>query len=203
MTPKIITLGMLTALAVTLPLAPLAATTPAADVRPGQYRVEPGHTQITFSLLHMGFTPYSGLFAGISGTLRLDPALPAASRLNVTVPVASITTTSPVLTTELRGQDWFDTARYPNATFVSSRVVPVGADHASVTGDLTLHGVTRPVVLQVQYVGAGINPLDKAYTVGFQATTTIQRSAFGMKTYLPMVGDEVTLSIAGAFEKQD
>ncbi|MBV1829652.1 YceI family protein [Komagataeibacter sp. AV436] len=194
---------LLAALATALPLAPLAAATPAADVRPGQYRVEPGHTQVTFSLLHMGFTPYAGLFAGASGTLRLDPALPAASRLNVTVPIDSITTTSSVLTTELRGPDWFDAARYPTATFVSSRVVPVGADHASVTGDLTLHGVTRPVVLQVQYVGAGINPIDKAYTVGFQATTTIQRSAFGMKTYLPMVGDEVSLSIAGAFEKQD
>jgi polyisoprenoid-binding protein YceI len=80
-------------------------------------------------------------------------------------------------------------------------VVPT-ADGATVTGNFTLHGITKPVVLHVRFIGAGVNPIDKAYTVGFEATGTIKRSDFGVKTYLPAVGDEVQLSIAGAFEQQ-
>ncbi len=69
-------------------------------------------------------------------------------------------------------------------------------------GNLTLHGVTKPVVLEVHFIGAGINPIDKAYTVGFEATATIKRSDFGVTTYVPAIGDEVQLNIAGAFEQQ-
>ena len=183
--------------------ATVRATPAAQDVQPGLYRVEPAHTQITFSLLHMGFTHYTGLFSGVSGTLRLDPVHPAASTLNVSVPVASVLTTSDRLTGELKGSAWFDTARYPTATFTTTRIVPAGTENAAIIGDLTLHGVTRPVVLHAHFVGAGVNPLDKARTVGFEATAAINRSDFGMKTYLPMVGDETTLTIAAAFEKQD
>ncbi|WP_395370995.1 YceI family protein [Komagataeibacter diospyri] len=184
-------------------VAPVMAATPAHDVQAGRYRIEPGHTQITFSLLHLGFTPYSGMFSGISGTLRLDPAHLSASRLDVSVPVSSLYTPSDRLTGELQGADWFDAGRYPNATFTSTSVVPAGAENATITGNLTLHGVTRPVMLHAHYVGAGVNPMDKAYTVGFAATATIRRSDFGIRTYVPMVGDDVTLTIAGAFEKQD
>lgn len=119
------------------------------------------------------------------------------------MPVGSIHTPSDRLTGELKGPDWFDAARYPNATFTSTSVVPGDADNATITGNLTLHGVTRPVVLHARYIGAGVNPLDKVYTVGFSATASIRRSDFGIRTYLPMVGDDVTLTIAGAFEKQD
>jgi YceI-like domain len=80
-------------------------------------------------------------------------------------------------------------------------VVPT-ADGATVTGNFTLHGVTKPVVLNVRFVGAGVNPIDKAYSVGFEATGTIKRSDFGVTTYVPVVGDEVQLTIAGAFEQQ-
>lgn len=172
-------------------------------VQAGTYQVETSHTQVTFSLLHFGFTEYSGLFSGATGSLTLDPAHPAASKLTVSIPVESVQTTSPKLTDELHGADWFDVAHYPNATFVSTKVVPTGAGTAAVTGNFTLHGVTKPLTLQVRFVGAGTNPLDKAYTVGFQATGTLKRSEFGVKTYVPMVGDTVTLSIAGAFEKQN
>ncbi|MFT8516977.1 MAG: YceI family protein [Acetobacter persici] len=179
-----------------------AATAP-QDVQAGTYQVETSHTQVTFSLLHFGFTEYSGLFSGATGSLTYDPAHPAASKLNVSIPVASVQTTSAKLTDELHGADWFDAARYPAATFVSTKVVPTSAGTADVTGNFTLHGITKPLTLHVRYVGAGINPMDKAYTVGFQATGTLKRSAFGVKTYVPMVGNDVTLSIAGAFEKQN
>lgn len=177
-----------------------AATAP-SDVSSGAYAVESSHTQIGFSVLHFGFTYYSGQFSGVTGTLQLDAAHPEASHLNVTIPISSVSTTSTVLTGELKEADWFDVAKYPDATFVSTQVRKTSADEALVTGNLTLHGVTHPEVLHVHFVGAGVNPMDKAYTVGFQAETTIHRSDFGVKKYVPYVGDDVKLTIAGAFEK--
>jgi polyisoprenoid-binding protein YceI len=167
----------------------------------GSYKVESYHTQVGFSISHFGFTNYSGLFSGATGTLQLDPAKLGTSRLDISIPVDSITTTVAKLTDELKGDKWFDTAKFPQATFVSTQVVPTTGG-ATVTGNLTLHGITKPVVLHVRFIGAGVNPIDKAYTVGFEATGTIKRSDFGVTTYLPAVGDEVQLSIAGAFEQQ-
>jgi polyisoprenoid-binding protein YceI len=178
----------------------LAQSTKFADLRPGTYRIEPYHTQVVFSILHFGLTNYYGMFAGASGTLNLDPANLADSKLDVSVPVASISTTVPLLTEELKGHEWFDAAKFPVATFVSTAVAPTGKDSARITGNLTLHGVTKPVVLSVQLVGASVNPLSKAYSVGFEVSATIRRGDFGIKTDLPAVGDDVKLRIAGAFE---
>jgi polyisoprenoid-binding protein YceI len=171
-----------------------------SSAKPGSYKVESYHTQVGFSISHFGFTYYSGLFSGATGTLQLDPAKLGTSRLDVSIPVDSVTTTVSKLTDELKGDKWFDTAKFPQAKFVSTQVVP-SADGLTVTGNLTLHGITKPVVLHVRFIGAGVNPIDKAYTVGFEATGTIKRSDFGVTTYLPAVGDEVQLNIAGAFEQ--
>jgi polyisoprenoid-binding protein YceI len=171
------------------------------SAKPGSYKVESYHTQVGFSISHFGFTNYSGLFSGATGSLQLDPAKLGTSKLDISIPVDSVTTTVSKLTDELKGDKWFDTAKFPKAAFVSTQVVPT-AEGATVTGNLTLHGVTKPVVLHVRFIGAGVNPIDKAYTVGFEATGTIKRSDFGVTTYLPAVGDEVQLSIAGAFEQQ-
>ncbi|HEY2051002.1 MAG TPA: YceI family protein [Caulobacteraceae bacterium] len=170
-------------------------------VQPGAYKVEPYHTQVVFSVRHIGFTDFSGFFSGASGSLRLDPAQPAASKLEVTIPLSSALTTVPKLDEELKGAQWFDTAKFPTATFTSSSITKTGPDSADIHGDLTLHGVTRPVELKARFIGAGVNPLDHAYTIGFTATGVVRRSEFGVKTYVPMVGDEVQLKIAGAFEK--
>lgn len=172
-----------------------------AGVRSGEYKVEPSHTQVQFSVRHLGFTDFSGVFSGVSGSLNLDPAHLNTSKLSVSIPVSSVLTTSSKLDEELKGAQWFDTARFPSATFTSTSIEKTGADTADVHGDLTLHGVTRPVVLKARFIGAGVNPLDKAYTVGLEATATIKRSEFGVKTYVPLVGDDVRLTIAGAFEK--
>jgi polyisoprenoid-binding protein YceI len=179
----------------------LAGESGLGSAKPGSYKVESYHTQVGFSISHFGFTNYSGLFSGATGSLQLDPAKLGTSKLDISIPVDSVTTTVSKLTDELKGDQWFDTAKFPKATFVSTRVVPT-AEGATVTGNFTLHGITKPVVLHVRFIGAGVNPIDKAYTVGFEATGTIKRSDFGVKTYLPAVGDEVQLSIAGAFEQQ-
>ena len=181
--------------------ATAATPSPTLDsVKAGTYAIESAHTEVGFSLSHFGFTNYSGLFSGATGNLRLDPGNLAASKLDVSIPVQSIQTTVPVLTDELKGDKWFDVAKFPQATFTSTKVSVAGNGDLTIAGNLTLHGVTKPVVLHARLVGAGVNPIDKAYTVGFQASGTIKRSDFGVRLYAPAVGDDVELSIAGAFE---
>lgn len=191
--------GVLAFIAAAQGLAQSPASTSPKALKPGAYKVEPYHTQVRFSVSHFGFTDFSGFFSGASGSLDFDPARLAATKLNVSVPVGSVLTTVPQLNEELKGSQWFDAARDPAATFVSGKVSQTGPQSADVSGQLTLHGVTRPLTLHVRFVGAGINPLDKTNTIGFAATGVIKRSEFGIKTYVPLVGDDVQLSIAGAF----
>lgn len=187
--------------------APVAASaqvvTDAVQVQSGHYVIEPMHTQVSFSVLHFGFSVYEGLLSGASGFLDLDAAKPKASSLSVSIPLDSVQTTSAKLTEELKGSEWFATAQYPAATFMATDIKQTGRDSALVTGDLTLHGVTKPETLRVHFIGAGVNMLDKKYTVGFDASATIKRSDFGVKMFVPYVSDEVELRIAGVFEKQD
>ena len=179
----------------------VASTDPSA-VKAGTYKVEPYHTQVGFTLSHMGFSNFSGFFTGASGSLTIDPAHLSATSLDVTIPVQSVDTTVPKLDGELKSAQWFDAGQFPNATFRSTRVVRTGANTANITGNLTLHGVTKPITLKARLIGSGTNPLDKMFTVGFEATGTIVRSQFGVKQYVPLVGDDVTLTIDGAFELQ-
>ena len=174
-----------------------------ASVKAGSYKVDAYHTQAVFSVSHFGFTEFYGTFSNAAGTLKLDPAHVGAAKLEITLPVDSVLTTSTKLNDELKGAQWFDAAKFPNATFASTKVTETGKGGATVEGKLTLHGVTKPVKLDVTFVGAGTNPLSKAYTVGFSATATIKRSEFGVATYVPLVGDDVKLTLTGAFEKQD
>ncbi|MDX7951640.1 YceI family protein [Lichenihabitans sp. Uapishka_5] len=176
--------------------------TDASKVEAGTYAVEPNHTQVLFSVNHMGFTTYTGQFTKASGTLTLDAAKPDASKLDVSVDVGSVTTPSDKLSDELKSDAWLDAGKFPAITFKSTKVVKTGADMAKVTGDLTMHGVTKTETLTVKFNGAGVNQLDKKYTTGFEVSGKIKRSDFGVKTYVPLIGDEVTLTIAGAFEKQ-
>ena len=170
-------------------------------VQPGTYKVETGHTRVEFSLSHMGFSTWWGDFTGASGSLTLDPNRPAADQLSISVPIASVPTTNAKLDGELKEADYLDAAKYPTATFVSSQVTPTGPGQADVMGQFTLHGVTRPLTLHVRFNGAGVNPLSKAYTVGFDAEGMFRRSDFGVAKLVPVVGDEVTLRLSGAFTK--
>lgn len=176
------------------------ATSPAA-VQSGAYKVEPGHTRVLFSVNHMGFSTWYGDFTGASGSLQLDSARPGASRIEISVPTASISTTNTVLDGELKAPDWLDAKTFPTIAFKSRTVTPTGADTADVAGDLTLHGVTKPVTLHARFHGAGANPMSKAYTVGFDVSGHIKRSEFGVTKYVPLIGDDVNLILSAAFEK--
>ena len=188
------------ALAVAAPIAAQATQSPLA-VKAGTYKTDPNHTLVGFDVNHFGFTEFFGMFPGATGRLTLDPKAIAATKLDVSVPIARVSTTNATLDGELRSAEWFDAERYPSARFVSARVTPTGPRTAKITGTITLHGVSRPLVLDATFGGAGANPLSKAYTVGFQASGHLKRSDFGVSKYVPLVGDEVKLTISGAFEK--
>ncbi len=179
----------------------VAPTTDPSRIEGGAYAVEPSHTQLLFSVSHMGFSTYYGRFTNVSGSLTLDAKVPTRSKVEIRVPVSSVSTTSDKLNDELKSSAWLDAAAHPEITFKSTRVTPTGHGYALVAGNLTLHGVTRPTVLKARLIGAGINPLDKKYTVGFDLNGSVKRSEFGVKTYVPLIGDTVTLTISGVFEK--
>ena len=195
------TLLLLAAASLPAGAQPAATRTP-SEVQAGAYSVDPYHTQIGFTLSHMGFSNFSGRLSGITGTLTLADGDRSASKISVSVPAKSFSTSVEKLDGELAGADWFDTAKYPAITFISTKVTPTGPGSATIAGDLTMHGVARPVTLTAHFVGAGSNPLNKAYTVGFDAVGTVKRSDFGVTKYVPLIGDEVELSLHGAFEKQ-
>ena len=175
----------------------------ATNVKQGAYTIEPRHTQVMFDVDHMRFTKYYGRFSDVSGTLVLSSQAPSSSKFEIHVPVSTIPTTSKTLDDELRGDQWFNSKKFPEIVFRSIGVTVTGQDTAKVAGDLTMHGLTRPVTLNVTFHGAGVNALDNKYTVGFEASGHLKRSDFGINPNLPLVGDRVDLIISAAFEKQD
>ncbi len=204
---RYLALPVLSAAALLLPSCAqiLAAAAPPvihdpSRVQPGTYAVDPSHTQVLFCVLHLGFTNYYGNFSGVSGSLSVVPDKPSAMAVTISVPVDSVSTTSPKLDGELKSADWLDATRYPTMVFRSETVTPTSANTADVTGTLTLHGVTRPLTLHASFVGAGVNILDHKETVGFQLNGSLKRSDFGVTKYVPLVSDDVTLMISAAFE---
>jgi polyisoprenoid-binding protein YceI len=187
------------ALFVTPALAQEVSHDPAA-VQEGAYSLEPAHTRVLFSVSHLGFTTWYGEFTKVSGTLNLVPKSVAKSTLEVHIATDSISTNNATVDGELKGAQWFDAAQFPEIVFKADKIAATGKGTGTVTGTLTLHGVTKPVTLAVKFNGAGVNPLDKKYTAGFEVSGKIKRSDFGVKTYVPLVGDDVDLIISAGFE---
>lgn len=194
--------AMATPLAAQNPPSMAPGTADPARVKAGSYAVDGAHTQVVWTVNHFGINAYNGIFGDVTGTLVLDPARPSAAKLSVTIPLAKVATTSDALNKHLMSADFFDVGKYPTASFVSTRIEPQGT-RARITGNLTLHGVTKPVTLDARFTGAGDNPMNKAATVGFEATASIDRSEFGMGYGIPMVADRVDLRITAAFERQN
>jgi polyisoprenoid-binding protein YceI len=200
------------ALASTIAVAQAPSAAPGtrnpAAVSGGVYTVDPGHTLVVWTLDHLGFSPYSGIFGDVTGTLALDPKNPNAARVDVTIPVSKVVTASAGLTQHLLqpGKDGakadFFGANPGDARFVSTKVVAKG-QRARITGNLTLNNITRPVTLDAIFYGAGKAPAQMGgkENVGFTATGTIARSQFGLGFGVPMVGDQVKLDISAAFQK--
>lgn len=179
------------------PSQPRAA---AASVQAGTYQVDPNHTQVIWSVDHFGFSRLYGMVGSMSGTLTIDPARPSAAKVAIDIPLSGLTVTSAGFGKHLATGDLFDTAKFPTARFVS-RSVTVNGTQATIAGDLTLRGVTKPLTLAARLHGSGANPMSKKQTVGFSATAKLKRSDFGLGFAVPAVSDEVNLEITAAFEK--
>lgn len=171
----------------------------------GAYQMETRHTQVIFAIPHLGLTDYYGRFEKVSGTLNFNPAAPEKSAVSVSIDTSSANVMSSQLVGEIVGPSVFDSAAFPAATFKSTAITRTGAGTGKMTGDLTIHGVTKPVTFDVTFNGGTPSPMGAAaYDLGFHATTTIKRSDFGLTKMMwsSFVGDEVKLTIEAMFQQQ-
>ncbi|HQR88054.1 MAG: polyisoprenoid-binding protein [Caulobacter sp. 32-67-35] len=190
------------------PAAAPAAKPAPANVPAGAYRLDKTHASLVFTVNHLGFSNYTAAFADFDARLIFDPARPELTTLEATIDPRSLTLPSPPagFKDELVGPQWLNAAQYPAITFKSTKVDVTGVNTARVTGDFTLHGVTKPVVLEVTFNGgyAG-HPMDPNARIGFSATGVFKRSDFGIAYGVPApgttmgVGDEVSVVIETEF----
>ena len=171
-----------------------------AEVKAGTYKLDASHSKVTWAVTHFGFSSYVGQFPDVNGTMKLDPANLGATELQVTIDTTKIGTLNATLDKNLKAPGFLDTAKFPTASFKSTKVTRTGDMTADIVGDLNLKDVTKPVTLKAIFNQAGPNPLDKVYSLGFAATTTIKRSDFGVSAYVPAIGDNVTLTIDVEFK---
>jgi polyisoprenoid-binding protein YceI len=164
------------------------------------YTLDPMHTQVVWSINHFGFSNPSGKFAMIEGTLVLDEAKPENSKVDATIQIRNLVTGLDKLNEHLWGDKFFDAAKFPTATFKSTKVEVTGKDTAKVTGDLTVRDITKSVTLEVKLNRLGESMMKKK-TAGFSAVVNLKRSDFGMTTYVakpgegPLLGDDVAISV--------
>jgi polyisoprenoid-binding protein YceI len=158
------------------------------------YTIDPSHSFPRFEINHFGFSTHHGQFNKTAGKLVLDRAAKSGS-IEITVQTASISTGDPKLETELKSDKFFDVEKFPTMVFRSKSLKFNGEMPASAAGELTLLGVTRPLTLAITQVKCGTHPYTKKEDCGAEVTGTLKRSDFGMKNYLPIVGDEVTMRI--------
>ena len=185
----------------------------ATDLPAGTYRLDPAHASLIFRVSHLGFSRYTARFTRFDAELQLDPTDPATASVTATIDPRSIETDnrdpSYDFDAQLRGEPWLDTARFPEMTFRSSEVELTRPDSARITGDLELHGITRPVTLEATFNGGyASHPLDPfGARIGFSAHGTLLRSAFGITEGVPPpgsdfgVGDAVEIVVEAEFTR--
>jgi len=173
-----------------------------AFAEPRAYVLDSSHSQVVFSYDHLGFSTTYGMFSGFSGTIMFDATDPANSSVEVSMPVTSMFTGWEARDAHFMSEDFFDAAGTDEqVTFVSTSIEVTGETTARITGYLTLNGVTKPVVLDTTLNKADTHPMENAPWLGFDATTTLKRSDFGVDMFAPFVSDEVEVMIS--IEAQD
>ncbi|KAF1004159.1 MAG: Protein YceI [Luteibacter sp.] len=179
-----------------LALAGLLATAGTAVAAPVTYKLDPTHTMVLFSWNHFGFSNPTANLNNVDGTLVYDEKDPTKATVEATFKLADLDTFVPKLNEHLSSDQFFDAAKYPTITFKSTKVATAGKGKLKVTGDLTVHGVTKPVTLDVTVNKVGENPMMKGTPVaGFDAVATLKRSDFGVGAYVPNVSDEIKIRI--------
>jgi polyisoprenoid-binding protein YceI len=176
---------------VVLSLIPVIPT--AAQVQ--TWNIDPAHTAAQFSVRHMGISTVRGAFTKVSGSIQYDPSDPAKTTIEATIDANSVDTRVEKRDNDLRSPDFFDVAKYPALTFKSKRVETAGSGKMKVVGDLTIHGVTKEVVLDVDGPTAPIKDPRGNLHMGASATTTVNRKDFGVNGAGAAVGDDVPITI--------
>jgi polyisoprenoid-binding protein YceI len=174
-------------------LASLFAT--AALAAPETYGVEPNHTYANFSYSHLGLSTQISKFNKTSGTVVYDKAAKTGS-VDVTIDMKSVDTGSNLFNGHIQGADFLDTDQFPTATFKSTKVVFEGDKPATIEGNLTIKGITKPVTLKVSHFSNMAHPMAKKDAIGANASALIKRTEFNAGKYAPLVGDEVTITIS-------
>ena len=184
----------MTRIVLTLVTALAMAATAAAQA--GNWQIDPNHTAAQFSVRHLGLSTVRGAFTKVSGTAKYDPADPSKDSLEVTIDANSVDTRVEMRDNDLRSPRFFDVQKYPTITFHSKAAKAAGAGKLKITGDLTIHGVTKEVVLDVDGPTAPIkDPMGSGQRMGASATTKINRQDFGIVTMPGGIGDEITITI--------
>ena len=180
----------------TILIASIALIVPSVAMAADTFALDPAHTQTVFMINHLGYSTITGSFHDLKGTLSLDQKAPEQSSVEVTIGTSSVDTGFQPRDDVLRSKTFFDAADFPTMTFKSTRVVVTGKGTADILGSLTMLGVTKPVVLKTLFNRLAPDQMrNNAVAVGFTGTTTIKRSDFGMKAYLPYLGDEVNITV--------
>ena len=177
-------------------LAAFALSTGAAFAEPVKYNLDSSHSQILFSYNHLGFSTTYGMFSGFAGEIMFDADNPAASSVSVSMPVKSMFTGWEQRDGHFMSPDFFDATDDEMVSFVSTGIEVTGEGTAVITGDLTLNGVTKSVALDTKLNQAGDNPMANKPWLGFDATTTLLRSDYGLGAFAPAVSDEVAVMIS-------
>src|SRR5271165_399331 len=159
------------------------------------WNIDPNHTAAQFSVRHMGISTVRGAFTKVSGSAEYDPANPSKTSVEATIEAASIDTRVDARDNDLRSANYFDVAKYPTITFKSKSLHSAGEGKLNITGDLTIHGVTKEVVLAVDGPSKPITDQHGNTKIGASGTTTIKRTDFGVGSSNPMIGDEITITI--------
>ena len=160
-----------------------------------KYQIEPNHSHVNWTANHFGFSNQTGKFSDISGEINFDEKKPQDSSVDVTIKIASLTTGLPKFDGHLKSADLFDEEKFPTAKFVSKKIKVTGKNKAKIDGELTLHGVTKPVTLNATFNKSDVSVVTQKPTVGFSATTVIKRSEFGINYAVPAVSDNINLII--------
>lgn len=176
-------------------LSALVALPLTAQAAPVAYKLDPAHTAVVFIVDHLGFAKAMGRFNTVAGELSFDKDAADKSSLSVTIDTTSVDTNHAKRDEHLKSPDFFNAKEFPKMTFKSTKIEKTGDKTGKLHGDLTLLGVTKPVVLDVAFNKDGVSPASKMDTVGFSARGTIKRSDFGMKYGVPNIGDDIQIII--------
>ena len=176
--------------------AALATLASGAFAAPEKYMLDSSHSQIVFSYSHLGFSTTFGMFSGFEGEIMFDQENPAGSSVSVSMPVKSMFTGWEQRDAHFMSPDFFDASDDELVSFSSTSIEVTGDDTALITGDLTLNGITKEVVLDAKLNKAGPNPLNQIDWAGFDATTTLKRTDFGVGAFAGPISDEVEVMIS-------